>query len=300
MNERWGSPEQTRTAPGPGALALAPSSPPAQSASFGGSAPHSQPTATILVVEDDALTRQALQELLESEGYAVHAVADGPTALAHLQSDRVDLVLLDRGLPNGDGIDLCQQLRALYGHGLAIILLTAFTELDHRLEAFAAGVDNYVSKPFNANLLLACVNAVLRRRAPGRARQSGPLWIDDRLQIDFNEQQVIVDGERIALSRTELAVLRVLVEHAGRTVPLRTILAMAWGAEYTDAPHYVHVYVAYLRRKIERDSGAPRYILSERGVGYRFQSGSGAGATLGSTADNGAEPLVSSRDYLLD
>jgi DNA-binding response OmpR family regulator len=246
----------------------------------------------VLVVEDDALTRRVLQELLESEGYAVQAVADGAAALAYLEYRPVDLMLLDRGLPHVDGLEVSRRVRARrQGESLRIIMLTGLDDPEHILDGFDAGADDYVTKPYGARELLARVKANLRRGDLTPTDRFASLVVDERLQIDFDEQQVVVDGQRIGLGRTESALLRVLVENTGQVVPFTTILTQVWGPAYTDAPHYVHLYVTYLRRKIERDPRAPRYILSQRRVGYRFASIRDPRQTLASPIDAGAIPL---------
>jgi DNA-binding response OmpR family regulator len=243
-------------------------------------------TPAVLVVEDDRLTRRVLHELLDWEGYAVHAVADGPAALAHLDSHHVDLVVLDRGLPGVNGLEVCRRARAgLRGKSLRIIMLMGLDDPEHILDGFDAGADDYVAKPYSPRELLARVRANLRRKDLARVDQVPLLVVDERLQIDFNEQEVTLDGQRIRLGRTEFALLRVLVENAGQVVPFATILTQVWGPAYTDAPNYVHLYITYLRRKIERDPGAPRYVHSERGVGYRFQSGDGPRGTRASVIE---------------
>jgi DNA-binding response OmpR family regulator len=225
----------------------------------------------ILIVEDDRLTRDYLVELLVSAAYRVASVADGHAAVERSQAGDVDLVVLDRGLPGLDGLTVCEQLRARPGPQPPILMLTAFTDLNERLRGFAAGVDDYVAKPFRSAELLARIKTILRRTGPGAARRPALVDIDPRLQIDFEERQVVVDGQHVALSRTECELLRVLVQHAGQAVPIATILTAVWGPAYTDAPQYVHLYVTYLRRRIERDPRSPRYLQSERGAGYRFQ-----------------------------
>src|SRR4051794_910552 len=267
------------TMPGPRRPARAPDNQSVRRPSSRDLTHHSTSTPTVLVVEDDRLTRRVLQELLESEGYAVHAVADGPAALAHLESHPVDLILLDRGLPGVDGLAVCRLARAgPQGNRLRIIILTGLDDPEHILGGFDAGADDYVTKPYGARELLARVKANLRRRELARPAPRSSLVVDEHLTVDFDEQQVVVDGNRIGLGRTEFALLRLLVENAGQVVPFATILTQVWGPAYTDAPHYVHLYVTYLRRKMERDPRAPRYILSERRVGYRFETGRGPGS----------------------
>jgi len=224
----------------------------------------------ILVVEDDRLTRNTLVKLLAEEGYRADSVANGHAALQYSEASAPDVILLDRGLPGLGGLEVCEQLRARPGHQPVIIMLTGFIEPSQRLQGFAAGVDDYVTKPYGPDELVARIRAILRRMAPGGAQGSSRIRVDERLEIDFYEQEVLVDGQRIGLGRTESRLLQVLLEHAGDVVPFGTILTEVWGPAYTDAPHYVHLYVTYLRRKIERDLRAPRYIVSERGMGYRF------------------------------
>jgi DNA-binding response OmpR family regulator len=226
------------------------------------------PAPLILVAEDDPHTRDYLTKLLEMEDYRVEGVADGLAALARCQASDVDLVVLDRGLPKLNGLAVCEQLTAQTGRRPPIIMLTAFAQTEQRLEGFAAGVDDYVVKPFSPGELVARIESVLRRTAPRNTQ--GPRRIDERLQIDFAEHEVIIDGEHIALKRTETDMLRVLVEHAGEVVPFATILTEVWGPAYTDATQYVHLYVNYLRRKIEPNPRKPRYICTKRGIGYRF------------------------------
>src|SRR3954447_14224933 len=155
----------------------------------------------ILVAEDDPHTRDYLTKLLEMEGYRVEGVADGPAALERGQASDVDLVVLDRGLPKLDGLAVCEQLTAGPGRRPPIIMLTAFASTQQRLEGFAVGVDDYVVKPFSPGELVARIESVLRRTGPRST--AGPRYVDERLQIDFAEQQVIVAGERIDLKRME-------------------------------------------------------------------------------------------------
>jgi DNA-binding response OmpR family regulator len=282
----------TSTTPRRRSSAQGPINRPAPAQSSGAPTDRSIPAAAVLVVEDDALTRRVLHELLESEGYTVHAVADGPAALAHLDSRQVDLIVLDRGLPGVDGLEVCRQARAgPQGKRFRIIMLTGLDEPEQILDGFGAGADDYVTKPYSMSELLARVRANLRRTDLGPVGRVPPVIVDERLQVDFNEQEVVVDGRRIGLGRTEFALLRLLVDNAGQVVPYTTILTQVWGPTYTDAPHYVHLYVTYLRRKIEPNPRAPRYIRSQRRVGYRFEFGSRPRTTPPSDTDAEPQPL---------
>lgn len=214
--------------------------------------------------------RRLLEKQLTLEGFGVATASDRATALARLASGGIDLVLLDRGLPDGDGLAVCRAVRAREScRGVPIIMLTAAIREADRLEGFAAGVDDYVTKPFSLGELVARITAVLRRTcaAPLLAER---VTVDERLHIDFREGEAILADQRVRLRPTEARLLALLVHRAGQTVPFAEILGLVWGPEYRDETHYVHLYVTYLRQKIEPDPSRPRYILSKRGVGYRF------------------------------
>jgi two-component system KDP operon response regulator KdpE len=224
----------------------------------------------LLVVDDDPDVRRLLQRQLAQEGYRVELAADGTAALAQLASGGIDLVVLDRGLPGLDGLEVCRRLRAReHDAGVAVIMLTAAISEAERLEGFAAGVDDYLTKPFSLGELLARITAVLRRTR-GTLPVTGRITVDERLQLDLDEREAIVAGERVRLRPTEARMLAVLVEHAGQTVPYEVILRRVWGPEYREEVNYVHLYATYLRQKIEPDPSRPRYVFSRRGQGYRF------------------------------
>jgi two-component system, OmpR family, KDP operon response regulator KdpE len=224
----------------------------------------------LLVVDDDPDVRRLLHRQLAAEGYRVELAADGAAALARLASGDIDLVVLDRGLPDADGLAVCRSVRASERHaGVAIIMLTAAISEAERLAGFEAGVDDYLTKPFSLGELVARITAVLRRMRSMPAA-AALIAVDERLQLDLSEQAVIVAGQRLQLRPTEARLLALLVEHAGHTVSFPDILARVWGPEYRDETHYVHLYVTYLRQKIEPDPSQPRYILSRRGQDYHF------------------------------
>lgn len=152
---------------------------------------------------------------------------------------------------------------------MPIIMLTAAIAEAERLAGFAAGVDDYVAEPFSVGELVARITAVLRR-TQGKLPVAGRLVVDEHLQISLAEREAVVAGERVRLRPTEARLLALLVERAGRTVPYEEILTQVWGPEYRDETHYVHLYVTYLRQKIEPDARCPRYLVSRRGVGYSF------------------------------
>ncbi len=230
------------------------------------------PTPQILIVEDNPSTRDFLRDLLTAEGFEVDTAPNGRMGLERVRSRGTDLVLLNRRLPDMDGLAFCQHIRAEpWGRGLPIIMLTVLSRVDQRLEGFETGADDYVPKPFNSGELLARIKAVLRRTHPSVTNLAEPLWVDGRVQIDWEKDEVIVDGKRTRLGPTECRLLQLLVENAGRPLSFETILSRVWGPAYTDARRLVHVYIRYLRKKLEPDPTQPRYILTQRGVGYRFR-----------------------------
>jgi two-component system KDP operon response regulator KdpE len=205
---------------------------------------------------------------LELEGYQVFSASDGGEALDQVRKNIPDLILLDVMMPELDGFETLRMLREF--STVPVIMLTAKGEEDDRVHGLELGADDYVTKPFSVRELTSRVKAVLRRInsviEPGEA----VLKIDDRLQMDSNKREVIVDGEYINLRPTEYRLLHHLIENAGWTLTHEQILAKVWGYEYRDESHYVRLYVNYLRDKIEEDPSNPKYILTERGVGYRF------------------------------
>jgi two-component system KDP operon response regulator KdpE len=222
----------------------------------------------ILVVDDEPRMIGFIRMNLELEGYQVFAASNGLEALDEVRKNIPDLIILDVMMPELDGFETLRMLREF--SNVPVIMLTAKGEEDDKVYGLELGADDYVTKPFSARELTGRVKAVLRRVnsviEPGEA----VLKIDGRLQVDFNRREVIVDGEHIDLRPTEYRLLHHLVENAGWTLTHEQILAKVWGYEYRDEAHYVRLYVNYLRDKIEEDPSNPKYIITERGVGYRF------------------------------
>jgi DNA-binding response OmpR family regulator len=171
-------------------------------------------------------------------------------------------------MPELDGFETLRMLREF--STIPVIMLTAKGEEDDKVRGLELGADDYVAKPFGPRELSSRVRAVLRRAEMPNAPERAVLRIDDRLSVDFNRREVIVNGEHIKLRPTEYRLLYHLIENAGWTVPHEQLLAKVWGYEYRDETHYVRLYVNYLREKIEEDPANPKYIQTERGVGYRF------------------------------
>ncbi|MBN1679063.1 MAG: response regulator transcription factor [Anaerolineae bacterium] len=223
----------------------------------------------ILVVDDEPRMIGFIRLNLELEGYQVLEAHTGLEALESIRTQLPDLVLLDVMMPQLDGFETLRMLREF--SSIPVIMLTAKGEEDDKVYGLELGADDYVTKPFGSRELSSRVRAVLRRaEMPSASPEQAILHIDDRLQVDFNRREVIVDGEHIKLRPTEYRLLYHLIENAGWTVPHEQLLAKVWGYEYRDETHYVRLYVNYLREKIEEDPSAPKYILTERGVGYRF------------------------------
>jgi DNA-binding response OmpR family regulator len=223
----------------------------------------------VLVVDDEPRMIGFIRMNLELEGYQVLEEHNGIEALEIIRTQLPDLVLLDVMMPEPDGFETLRMLREF--STIPVIMLTAKGEEDDKVYGLELGADDYVTKPFGSRELSSRVRAVLRRAdMPSASPDQAVLKIDDRLSVDFNRREVIVLGEHIKLRPTEYRLLYHLIENAGWTVPHEQLLAKVWGYEYRDETHYVRLYVNYLREKIEEDPSNPKYILTERGVGYRF------------------------------
>ncbi|MDX1995839.1 MAG: response regulator transcription factor [bacterium] len=223
----------------------------------------------ILVVDDEPRMIGFIRMNLELEGHQVVEAHSGLEALEAIRTKLPDVVLLDVMMPDLDGFETLKMLREF--SNIPVIMLTAKGEENDKVYGLELGADDYVTKPFGPRELSSRLKAVLRRaEMPSTSPDQAVLRIDDRLQVDFNRREVIVNGEHIKLRPTEYRLLYHLIENAGWTVPHDQLLAKVWGYEYRDEAHYVRLYVNYLREKIEEDPARPKYILTERGVGYRF------------------------------
>jgi DNA-binding response OmpR family regulator len=222
----------------------------------------------ILVVDDEARMRRFIRMNLELEGYQVVEAENGVQALDQIRKYTPDLVIMDVMMPEMDGFETLAMLREI--STVPVILLTVRSEEEDITRGLNLGADDYITKPFSPRELNSRVAAVLRRASWPSPPPRTVLQIDDHLSVDFNRHQVIVDGERIDLRPTEYRLLYVLLQNAGWVVPHETLLAKVWGYEYRDETHYLRLYINYLRKKIEEDPANPKYILTERGVGYRF------------------------------
>jgi len=222
----------------------------------------------VLVVDDEPRMIRFIRMNLELEGYHVVEAGNGIEALDQVRKHMPDLVIMDIMMPKMDGFETLRLLREI--STVPVILLTVKGEEEDRIRGLELGADDYVTKPFSPRELISRVNAVLRRADWPSPAPRTILAIDDRLSVDFNRHQVIVNDNRIDLRPTEYRLLTHLIQNAGWVVPHETLLAKVWGYEYRDETHYLRLYINYLRKKIEEDPATPKYILTERGVGYRF------------------------------
>jgi two-component system KDP operon response regulator KdpE len=222
----------------------------------------------ILVVDDEERMVRFIRLNLEQDGFQVVEAYAGQQAMDKLRETLPDLVLLDVMMPDIDGFEVLRLIRE--NNDVPVIMLTAKGEEDDRVRGLELGADDYITKPFSPRELVSRVRAVLRRTDTARGQTTGLIEVDDRLKIDFDRREVWVEGKLVKLRPTEYRLLYHLVQNAGWVVSHDQILAKVWGYEYRDEPHYVRLYVNYLRQKLEEDPANPKYILTERGVGYRF------------------------------
>jgi DNA-binding response OmpR family regulator len=179
-----------------------------------------------------------------------------------------DLILLDVMMPDLDGFEVLETVREV--SNVPVIMLTAKGEEDDRVRGLELGADDYVTKPFSPRELVSRVKAVLRRTESASGSMHGLIEVDERLKIDFDRREIWLEGKLVKLRPTEYRMLYHLVQNAGWVVTHDQLLTKVWGYEYRDEPHYVRLYINYLRQKLEADPSNPKYILTERGVGYRF------------------------------
>jgi two-component system KDP operon response regulator KdpE len=223
---------------------------------------------TILVVDDEPRMVRFVKMNLDLEGYLTLEANDGFQALEKVRDYSPDLVLLDVEMPGMDGFETLRRLREISES--AVIMLTVRSDEEDRIKGLDLGADDYVTKPFSPRELSSRIRAVLRRFEQQSRPEEQIVAIDDRLQVDFQRRDVIVEGERISLRPTEYRLLYHLIQNAGWVVPHETLLTKVWGHEYLNDNHLLRLYITYLRKKIEPDPANPQYIFTERGLGYRF------------------------------
>ncbi len=222
----------------------------------------------ILVVDDEERMVRFIRMNLEHDGFQVMDAYNGKQAIDKLR-DTPDVILLDVMMPDIDGFEVLETIREV--SNVPVIMLTAKGEEDDRVRGLELGADDYVTKPFSPRELVSRVKAVLRRtEASSGGSMHGLIEVDERLKIDFDRREIWLEGKLVKLRPTEYRLLFHLVQNAGWVVSHDQLLQKVWGYEYRDEPHYVRLYINYLRQKLEKDPADPKYILTERGVGYRF------------------------------
>jgi two-component system KDP operon response regulator KdpE len=222
----------------------------------------------VLVCDDEPQILRALRVILREQGFEVLPAATAREALDSAALRRPDAAIVDLVLPDGDGVDVCRSLREW--SELPIVVLSAVGDEAEKVRALNAGADDYVTKPFGPSELIARLNAALRRATP--ADDAEPVVTAGGLQLDLMEHEVRLDGERVHLTPIEFNLLRTLMLNRRRLLTHRALLTEVWGAAYAGDTQTLRVHVANLRRKIEGDPSAPRYITTDAGVGYRFSA----------------------------
>jgi two-component system, OmpR family, KDP operon response regulator KdpE len=220
----------------------------------------------ILVVDDERPIRKFLHASL-SGAYTVLEAATGEEALAAAVSGRPDVILLDLGLPDMDGVDLTRRLREWTQ--IPIIVISVRDHEEDKITALDAGADDYLTKPFGVGELMARLRVILRRSTPA---DSAPVFQADHLTVDLTLREVIVDGQITSLTPTEYDILRVLIQHAGKVLTHQQLIHLVWGNTYDADAHLLRVNISNLRRKIELDPSRPHFVMTEPGVGYRLKT----------------------------
>ncbi|GHO44103.1 response regulator transcription factor [Ktedonospora formicarum] len=224
---------------------------------------------TILIVDDEPRIRDFVRLNLEMEHYRVIESSNGLEALEQLREHLPDLVVLDVMMPEMDGFETLKAIREV--SNVPVVMLTVRQSEQDKIRGLDLGADDYIAKPFSPPELLSRIRALLRRSLMSPPARKTEIVVDKNLTIDFTRREVTVRGEKVVLRPTEYRLLYHLVSNAGRLMTHETLLSKVWGREYRDEAHYLRLYITYLRQKIEEDPAHPRYILTERGVGYRFK-----------------------------
>jgi two-component system KDP operon response regulator KdpE len=222
----------------------------------------------ILVVDDEPQIRRVLRSALVSAGYEVADARNGEVAVEMTRAGKYDLLLLDINMPGMDGLETCRKVRS--SSDISIIMLTVLSSESQKIAALDAGADDYVTKPFSTNELLARIRAVLRRNPSAKEANSGGIKFDG-IEICFSTRKLVVRGKDVRLTPTEFDLLRYLVTNPNVPLTHRRILQAVWGSDYGEEVEYLRVFIKQLRKKLEPAPGTPRYIFTEHWLGYRFQ-----------------------------
>jgi two-component system KDP operon response regulator KdpE len=225
----------------------------------------------ILIVDDESQIARVLRTSLKTHGYDIRVAGDGISAMETMGDWHPDLVVTDLAMPNMDGIELCRKLRA--SSQIPIIVLSVKGEEKTKVEALDAGADDYITKPFGIDELLARVRAALRRATTAPSEAAAKVLEAGDFHIDLDAHNVSVRGKEVHLTPKEYDLLVYFMRHAGKVLTHRNLLAAIWGGNYVEQGEYLRVFVGQLRKKIEADPSTPKYILTEPWTGYRFDPG---------------------------
>ena len=228
----------------------------------------SEPRPTILVIEDEPPVKKFLRVTLESQNYALIEASRGEEGMRHAAVSQPDLIILDLGLPDMDGLEVTRRLREWTA--IPIIVVSARGKEQDKVAALDAGADDYLTKPFGVGELLARLRVALRHRATVNQDTGDPIFQTGGLKIDLARREVTVDGALVHLTPNEFKLLTVLAKNSGRVLTHRQLLREVWGPGSGEETHYLRVYMNQLRQKLERDPTRPRYLVTEAGVGYRL------------------------------
>ena len=220
-------------------------------------------------MDDEPRIRDLVRMNLELEHYRVIEASNGIEALKELRDNLPDLVVLDVMMPEMDGFETLKAIREV--STVPVVMLTVRQSEQDRIRGLDLGADDYIAKPFSPRELLSRIRALLRRSLMAPPARKTEIIVDPDLKIDFSRREVMVRGKKVVLRPTEYRLLYHLVSNAGHLLTHETLLSKVWGREYRDEAHYLRLYITYLRQKIEEDPAHPKYILTERGVGYRFK-----------------------------
>jgi two-component system KDP operon response regulator KdpE len=223
----------------------------------------------ILLIEDEQQMRRFLRITLQSQGYRMIEATTAQEGLLQAASRNPDVVLLDLGLPDMDGLEVTNRLREWTQ--TPIIVISAREQEQDKVKALDAGADDYLTKPFSANELLARIRVALRHSVRGRSGRPEPVFALDNLRVDLSQRRVFLDNNEVHLTPLEYKLLMVLIRHAGKVITHRQLLTEVWGAAHADEVQYLRVYMTQLRHKLEKDPARPRFLMNEPGVGYRLR-----------------------------
>ncbi len=225
-------------------------------------------TATLIVIEDEVQIRRFLRTALTSEGYHIIEAENGKQGLVEAATRKPDMIILDLGLPDMDGVEVVKELRTW--SSVPIIILSARSQESDKIFALDAGANDYLVKPFGIGELLARMRVALRHVPSASSSGEEGVFAVDELKVDMVHRRITLSGVEVHLTQIEFRLLTVLIKHAGKVLTHQMLLKEVWGPNYVERAHYLRIYMGNLRHKLEKDPARPRFLLTEVGVGYRF------------------------------